>query len=692
MVKLPVLLLSFVVVVLLLGCVSLQSPQSGSVLQEVPKLPSFPQQKTADDSAPIVKGPASDAVVYKPLKTQDAKDALLSGKIDYYMESLPIADAAALKNDSRASLQVATVSIYGFYMNPAPAPQGELNPLSLQKVRFALQYLIDRDEIVDKAFDGLAAPAITDPWPGHPAYEPIKKTVESFGIKSDKAKAISMISEAMKEAGATNQSGIWQFNGKPLAIKLYAYDSGAYQPIASIIADSLAEAGFTVNKTIVDRNAPDSEFPPYSTDPARLEWHISPSGYIFYDASKHMVTSVLGAGEGMDGWWSYNNTAAKEIEKKMADCGGESEWNALNSQLASILINDSTGIWLATPESTYVSRKEVLGLSEDHFVGIRTYANIREAHVLNKSSLVVGTPGAHYEGWGWNPVVINSIYAMDVVNSIHDPAIRSNMATLEKEGFRWNFTIDGGPSESMAVPSDAFIWNYSSKRWEAVGGGKFAKAKVTYDLSKYVGTNWHHGQKITWGDVLYFLASTWDRSFDEKKQSISSARWQSGLNSIVGMRISGSTLEAYQREWNIDRDEMLIVARMFQRSAPLEEYAAMDSLVFGSGKYQYGESEDSLPILDLLNESQVSEVLASAHGLSFADVSPMATAGGKTYVTEKELSMRIAALDSWNAAHHSLVISEGPFYIDHFDSADGSLYLRAFRDSTYPFSPGHWKK
>jgi len=679
---------ALLMLVLFFGCVS--QPSAPVQVPSPAPVPQAPVQPTV--AAPVLKGPVSDGAVFKIVKRENAADALLSGEIDYYMDSLPVADAVKLQGNPDVALYPASASIYGFYLNPAPAKSGELNPFSIQKVRFALQYLVDREAVVKEAFSGLATPTATNPWPGHPSYETIRGTVDGFGIKADLQKATALIDEGMLGAGAAKQNGSWTYKGKPVLIKIYSSDNNEYRGIIGIVAQSLSSKGFGVNVTVMNRTS-QAKYPPESTDPAKLEWHLAPTGWLYYDVSTPAAASVPGLDEGESGWWAYNNTAISDLEKKMRDCKSLAEWEMLDRELAGAYLNDSTGFWLAVPDSTYAARKEVKGLAKDSFVGIRAYTNIREANVKGKSTLVLGTPGIYYAEESWNPVVINNLFMMDVVNSIYDPAIYANPKTLVKGPFRWGFAMDGGPTSALSVPSDAFAWNYTDKRWAAVGDGKVAKMKITYDLSDYIGAKWHHGQKITWADVLYFTASTWDRSFDAKKQEISSSRWAGGFDAILGMRINGNYLEVYQSEWSVDNDELLVVARMFQRSAPMEEYAAMDAVVFGGNefKYQYGESEKDITSLCLVNETHVQDVLSAARALTLEGVSPMVTAGGKTYLTQDELSARVSALEAWNAAHKHLIINDGAFYMDRYDAESGNVYLKAFRDSSYPYSPGHWK-
>ena len=81
----------------------------------------------------------------------------------------------------------------GISLNPAPGKEGQLNPFSLKSVRFALQYLIDRDEIAESAYGGYAIPVVVDMIPEHPSYEAIKPSVDSYEIKYNKEKALLLI-------------------------------------------------------------------------------------------------------------------------------------------------------------------------------------------------------------------------------------------------------------------------------------------------------------------------------------------------------------------------------------------------------------------------------------------------------------------------------------------------------------------
>ena len=262
--------------------------------------------------------------------------------------------------------------------------------------------------------------------------------------------------------------------------------------------------------------------------------------------------------------------------------------------------------------------------------------------------------------------------------------------TLEEKPYRWGFAIERYPAP-QALPQGAFMWSVADKKWVATPANATAKTKVTYDLSGYIGANWHNGQAIGWSDVLYFLASTSDRVYDSEKQKIASDQYKGTLDTVVGYRISGNKLETYLSAQDLDNGNLIAVARMFQRAAPFEIYAAGDAVVFAQKKYSYGDvPSPGIAPLSLVNGSHVSDVLAAMGSLTNTQIAPMVTANGVDYLGSGTLSARLKADKAWNAAHGNLVISDGAFYLDYYNQTDGSAHLKAFRDPLYPFANGAW--
>jgi len=640
---------------------------------------------------PVKTGPATDEITISIVPENKAKDALERGTIDYYLSPLETADVAKIKSDpnTNISLYPAVSTIMGLYVNPAPAETG-LNPFSSRKARFALNFLIDREQIAREVYGGAAFTILTNLWPEHPSYKPISSTVDSFNISYDKQKGIRLLGEVMTEAGATKVNGTWSYKGKPITIILPIYngtDAGKNTlAIAGIVAGSLTDAGFAVQMQNFDNY---DNLPQYSSDPASMQWHVVIIGATYYSASRYESTFVFGP-DHQDGWWEYNNSGITAAGERMNNASTPAEWNSANNELARLQIEDSVGLWLVALDSNFGARKEVSGITDDRFVGIRSYSTVQRVGVPGKKSLSIGAPYLYDPLNSWNPVVVENIHMMDMLNAIHDSTRMADPITLEEKPFRWGFAIDRY-SAPKSPPQGTFSWSVDEKKWVAVPANATAMAKVTYDLSKYVGANWHNGEAISWADVLYFLASTSDRMYDSEKQKVSSEQYKGTLDSVVGYRISGNQLETYLNAPAIDDSSMLAVARMFQRSAPLEIYAANDLVVFTQKKYSYGdESGSNLTALSLVKNDHISDVLAAMESLTDAQIAPMVTLGDTNYLENGVLSARLKADKAWNLAHSNLVISDGAFYLDYYNQTDGSARLLAFRDPSYPFAQGAW--
>ena len=634
----------------------------------------------------ITTGPASNAIIFKEISEENVVNELKSGNIDYSLLSLNSEQATELKDD--LDLYYAYSLFLGISLNPAPAEEGQLNPFSLQKVRFALHYLIDRDEIVESVYGGFAIPTAVEMIPEHPSYEAIKSVVDSYEIKYDEEKALALIDEAMIDAGAEKIDNKWSYNGTKITLSVPIDEENEESAgIAEIVSSKLQGAGFEIEKTYYQRSNTDYEAPMYSTDPLEQKWHLYVTGWIFYSASKYQEYGFPKLTQ-KEGWWEYENKEIEDVKEQLKACSNKQKWEELNKKLTKLQIDDAQGIWLISKKNVFAAKKSIEGLIEDKYIGMRSFGNIREAYIPGKDTLVIGQKYLYEEGDSWNPVVIEHIGMMDIINTIHDPARWSNPKTLEQNPFRWGYSIERLEQD---VPNDAFVWDVEDKKWVLVGEGITAKTKVSYDLSNYINTKWHHGQEISWADILLFVASTWDRGYDEEKQKISSERWQDYFEPVKGLTITENILEVYLDKEDFNDENLLSFAGMFQRIAPWEIYASSDKVVFGQNGFEYGEeSNPELEKLSLINKQHITMVLTALDNLNYSESQLYTSVAGKVYLEEQEFNERKAALHRWYNKHGHLIVSDGPFYLDRYNEEDGSIELKAFRDESYPFKKGDW--
>ncbi len=155
----------------------------------------------------------------------------LSGK-PHIIVGLPTEGAAPLAQSKDMDLVKVRGSVFSLYLN-THSPN-----LKDARVRQALGWAIDRQEVVALGYNGLGVPAPS--WfASHPAYPEAKET--GF-IKYDPARAGQLLDEAGWKLG---QDGIRVKNDKPLKIKLVAY--GIHKAGAEVIQNQLRKIGVDID-------------------------------------------------------------------------------------------------------------------------------------------------------------------------------------------------------------------------------------------------------------------------------------------------------------------------------------------------------------------------------------------------------------------------------------------------------------
>ena len=203
-----------------------------------------------------------------------ALEEVKSGFLDTYFFPIPQEAANNAKNDPRLKVYDKTAGSLGFFVNPAPAADPNvLNPFQFKEVRYALNYLIDREFVINEILKGYGNPLV-DPFGIYsPEYLNIIGTVESFGFRYNPSLASNMISGEMTASGATNNNGKWQFNGSPVTVNvLIRQDDVKKQSMGELLASELEKIGFNVQRDYGDLNK--ANILVYASDPKNLEWQL----------------------------------------------------------------------------------------------------------------------------------------------------------------------------------------------------------------------------------------------------------------------------------------------------------------------------------------------------------------------------------------------------------------------------------
>ena len=271
-------------------------------------------------------GPAADRVLFNSVFVDRAPLELQAGTIDMYLYGLKTEAAQELQGADGVELFQAPATTLSLILNPAPAPEGRLNPFSIPEVRRAVQYLVNREFIAQDFYGGLAMPMITHVSPSDYDFLTVYDIDRGSGIRYDPEYARQQISDAMIAAGAelSGDPGVWSFGGEPIRLKFIARPEDERRQIGDLVRAELEQAGFLVSMSYKD-------FAPavtavYSTDPQAFEWHLYTEGWSRGSAQRYDSSTVNSMNApwlgNMPGWreqgfWQYQNEELDTLGQRL---------------------------------------------------------------------------------------------------------------------------------------------------------------------------------------------------------------------------------------------------------------------------------------------------------------------------------------------------------------------------------------
>jgi peptide/nickel transport system substrate-binding protein len=325
----------------------------------------------------------------------------------------------------------------------------------------------------------------------------------------------------------------------------------------------------------------------------------------------------------------------------------------------------SVRVWLATVVNSFAAQDDLTGITRDVVAGPRSPWTLREAFVPGQDEITVGHLWVWTERTTWNPVGgFGDVYSVDIWRNLHDPPLWNHPFTGIPEPMRADFEVEtAGAGGGAAVPSDAVRWDADADRWSAVPSGTTAVSKVTFDYSRYIGSNWHHGQPITMADVVYPIAQGYELAYDADKSRIEIALGVTArpyLETFQGFRADGTRLEVYVDFWHFDEHQIASYASPTSLGMPWEILAALDRLVFEERRGAYSDTAAArfnVPWMSLVMERDARLVERTLRDLEGGSIVPEGVfdLGGASLVSPEEARERYAAALAWFAEHGHLV-------------------------------------
>ena len=633
------------------------------------------------------------------LDENTALEEVRNGKLDLYYYRI---SSDRLKDaDSRDGLQIfeSTGGYFSILLNPTNA--GEFNPFSIREVRYALNFLVDRNLIVNELLGGYGSPMISNYGIFSADYLGIIDVLESFQFRYNPNLANQIISEHLENAGAQKINNVWHYDDEPIVITFFIRsDDPARKAIGEILSSNLESIGFIVEKEFGDLNK--AFVIVYGSDPAEQKWHLytegwGSSGFTRYDsvALAQMYAPWFSnmPGNNNPAYWNYQNDLLDKITQKIYS--GESETAEERTRLIKDAtkegVNESVRVFLASKVDQYVSNENLDGVINALGAGVPsrfTPINVQ----ASDQSITIGVKQI-YQG-AWNPVAgLTDTYSTQIWFTLFDPSLTGHPFSGKIFPIRTNWEIEtDGPKSVVNVPADAIIWDSKSKNWKEVGPNTFAISKATFDLNF---GEWHNGQKMNMNDIIYstYFLLEWGSEKDENDKTFDSdysPQAAQTAKTLVGIKpIDNDTIEVYTNYWHFDEGEIASWTSPWS-SMPWEIMAAMEKTVV-DGKSSFSRSESltkNVSWLSLIIPNDARMIQSQLEDFKSSNFIPDALTDSQQ-ITDFQIDRYQSSIDWINQYEHA-VISNGPFYLEGYSPDSRSITIKSFDSSGYPLQQGIW--
>ncbi len=536
-----------------------------------------------------VKGPILDKILLDAKTQQDiALKDVATGKSDMFNYVTDGAAFKALPDDVKANLTAYdnTGSSYiSLYLNPYPnkAPytgtvegKAVFNPFAIREVRFAINFIFSRKQIIDEIMVGAGLPMYTPVTPGQPNSSRFGFIASKLGFTAtgNEKKAIADIAAAMQKAaelpenkGRLVKSGQWwNFDGKPVTLKflIRVDDPTVRLPEGRYVADQIEKAGIKVERLEWDRTRCRQLWD--KSDPAELGWSIYTEGWgggqtnAFFETNiSQMAAPWFGGmpGGNKEGFWSYENPEIDALTQACVNGRVKDSADYYEKLLKAneIGLREAVRIWVSAQTVYYCVNKDRFnsrfvtgagdGINKFSFYTADVKPDKDGQKVLRET--VFSARGALFMS-AWDPIGADGAsdtYSQAVIQVLGDPETIANPVTglffpmrASWKGVKTDIAVGDTVTGKIPVPKDAVLWNARTQKWESGivyvdvnGDGQTYDYKKTSDKSEYATSfstatftfkpvNWQHGRALTQADYRYALSRPYDlcvkRGADDK--------------------------------------------------------------------------------------------------------------------------------------------------------------------------------
>lgn len=227
----------------------------------------------------------ADGAVVNYISQPETRALMLEGDEVDIAQAIPAQWYEAMQN--KASLNVVSKDImrtYFLFVNTAKPP------LDSVKVRQAINYAIDREELVKDALEGVAGTPAKCFWPSNYPWS-ANDELDGYSFNQEKAK------ELLKDAGLIWNGNSWLYEGKTFELTIKTYTSRpANKPSAELIASQLENIGIKTRVETPETAAIKSDMSKGNYDLALYAYGVATNGDPDYFVTQQFLSNATEAG------------------------------------------------------------------------------------------------------------------------------------------------------------------------------------------------------------------------------------------------------------------------------------------------------------------------------------------------------------------------------------------------------------
>ena len=681
----------------------------------------------SDDMGNVVQ----QVTVTEEQQAAKAMDRLANNEIQVYAQGT---SQPSIQEEINASEGLAAYTSFGSYteltFNPVGPTfeNGGFNPFSNPEIREAMNWLIDREHIVDEFYGGLAEPrytALTTAFPDYAKLIDVTRQLEiEYSHQPERAREV--ITDQMEQMGAQKVDGTWQYEGEPVTLKFLIRIEDNREQIGDYVANLMADMGFEIERMY--KNSKQASPIWIGSDPAKGQWHVYTGGWITTLISRDQAGNFnffyTPKGLAQPLWQAYQPSEEfAQVSEQLSQRNYSSieERNELMGQALRMAMENSARVWLVDTIDLW-PRREGISLAADLAGGISgSYLWPYTLRAQSQDQLTFAVQ--NILNGPWNPLggsnfIFDTMLQRATGNfmALPDPytglrrAERIEGATVTvREGLPIQQTLDWVELErapEIQVPNDAWYdWDTETDRFVTAGEAQTApvqaKAKtvVRFDDSLQ-SMAWHDGTEMSMADLLLPLILTFDRA-DEASDLYDEAYapdFEQFRNWFKGLRIvqeAPLVIEVYSDRIYLDAEtvayEASTVVSPYYSFGPAPWHTLALGMMAersGAAAFSEGKAEDMQvdrisfiagPTLDILEERRQE---AMSEGFV-----PFESVLGE-YVSAEQVQARYETLGQWYDEKGHFWVGHGPYYLQDANPVEGVVTLR--KNDEFPNPPDKW--